>query len=456
MIVILICNIFSLLLYIIIGLFTDFRSRIELYWLIILPIYLCYGYILLLVLKEKIGDKIPLLWFVLFSIAFRIAIIPSDPVLSDDIFRYLWDGKIFANGINPYAHAPISDHLSILRVDSFYQYVNFPEIATVYPPVSQFLFLINEYLGGTILSWKILLFGIEVILVIILLKILKHFSLNQTRILIYLFNPLVIIETYGSGHIEICGIMLFWMGVYYFYQNKSRYSIIFFALSIMTKFLSFISTIPFLSKKFARQILQMVTICFVIILPFSWGGVLPVPGLFSYVNRWEFNGAIYKLITAGFQFLDIREYQWMTANLSGHVETFYFSYGFYYKLIALAVLLFVLYDQMRKLQAAARFTSINYIRSSFVVTGLLLLLSPTFYPWYLLWIIPFLIFMPNYAWISLTLLMQLSYYVLKNYALLSVWEESPLILCLQYLPFYIILVWEYLDRRKIKGWFLDT
>ena len=92
-----------------------------------------------------------------------------------------------------------------------------------------------------------------------------------------------------------------------------------------------------------------------------------------------------------------------------------------------------------------------------MLTAIFLLLTPTLHPWYLIWIIPFLIFIPNWSWLLFTLLIQASYFVMKEYAISSVWQESVWILLFQYIPFYFILIWEYIDTRKIKGWLsLDT
>ena len=100
------------------------------------------------------------------------------------------------------------------------------------------------------------------------------------------------------------------------------------------------------------------------------------------------------------------------------------------------------------------FKGVNYLQPVLFIGTVMLLLSPTLYPWYLIWIIPLFVFLPNWSWLLFTMLIQLSYFVLQGYATDGIWEESNLILWLQYLPFYGLLIFEYLDKRKIKGWFL--
>ena len=92
-------HIFSLILiliiYIILGLLGDIRDEIEKFWLLIIPIYLYYGLLIVNTLRNNLPEKISFIWFIIFGVSFRIALLPSEPFLSDDIYRYLWDGKIF-------------------------------------------------------------------------------------------------------------------------------------------------------------------------------------------------------------------------------------------------------------------------------------------------------------------------------------------------------------------------
>lgn len=444
----------TLIFYIILGLSGDICSEIEIYWLIVIPLYLTYALVIFYILRIKLLERISFLWFIIFGVLFRIVLIPSEPFLSDDIYRYLWDGKIIASGINPYKFAPVDIQLLQFRDQIIYPFINFPEIATSYPPVSQFMFLINQWLGGSVLSWKILLLFVEIILFLVIFRMVQHFNLNKFRILIYFYNPLLIIETYSSGHLEITGVLFFWIAVYLFYKRYDWKSIIFFAMSIMTKFIPLVSGIPFLLNKFFRKSALLMVICSILLLPFMFSGILPLPGLFSYINRWEFNGGLYQLVISIMNLLDIKEYQWMDVNFSGHLETFYFSYAFFYKIFAAVILVVVFFDQMNKLRATSSFRSINFIQRGFILTAGFLLLMPTLHPWYLIWIIPFLVFIPNWSWLLFTFLIQASYIVLKDYVLFFVWKESVWILLFQYIPFYAILIWEYLDKDRIKSWFV--
>ena len=134
----------SLLFYIVISQYGGLNKEIEIYWLLLLPIYCTYGYTLFIIFHDSGSVIKSFNGLIIFGILFRLVLLATDPVLSDDIYRYLWDGKIFAAGINPYRFVPMDEHLALYRDLSVYPYLNFPEIATSYPPVSQFFFLVNQ------------------------------------------------------------------------------------------------------------------------------------------------------------------------------------------------------------------------------------------------------------------------------------------------------------------------
>jgi hypothetical protein len=152
--------------------------------------------------------------------------------------------------------------------------------------------------------------------------------------------------------------------------------------------------------------------------------------------------------------LNLPDIEWLRASFSGHQEIFYVGPSFYYKLIMLLVLCLIMIDQVRKIRRIIDYSRVIFIQRSFIITGAFLLMTPTLHPWYLLWIVPFLIFIPNIAWLLFTYLIQFSYAVLSQYAVSGEWQESLYILLAQYIPFYIILIWEFLDQRRIKGWLI--
>ncbi len=432
----------------------DYRTNIVNYFLIILPAYISYFIIAFYSLKHKTSTKIDIILILIVGFLIRTILVPSNPILSDDVFRYLWDGKVFSNGFNPFAYPPASSVLEGLRDTAIYPSINFKDIPTVYPPMAQIVFAVSFVIGYNIIVWKIVLFIFEGLLVFFLYKLLIHFKMNGLRLSIYFLNPLVIIETYSSGHMEVIAVCSFIIGIYYFYKNKTILSISMFVLSILTKYNPSIMILVFLKKGFIKKILLVFGAIILALIPFALNGSVPTAGMISFANRWEFNGFIYKMFLFIYDLFGFESSKWFSFAYNGRVEDLYLTGAFFYKLLAVLVLLIMLVDQFKKLKMTENFKGINYLQPVLLMGSAMLLLSPTLYPWYLIWIIPLLIFLPNWSWLLFTMLIQLSYFVLQGYATDGIWEESSMILWMQYLPFYGLLIFEYLDKRKIKGWFL--
>lgn len=86
-------------------------------------------------------------------------------------------------------------------------------------------------------------------------------------------------------------------------------------------------------------------------------------------------------------------------------------------------------------------------RAAYLIFGAVLLLSPNAYSWYFTWIIPFLCFFPNPAWLLLTILQFLSYHTLIRYGILGEWRWSPLMISLTYVPFYSWILWQTIQSK---------
>ena len=440
--------------YAILYLLEDFRSLMLNYFFALIPAYLTYFSIVYFSLKFKTSTKKNLILLIIIGFIVRLILIPSDPILSDDIYRYLWDGKVFYNGFNPFSYAPASLNLEALKDTTIYPHVNFPEIPTVYAPFAQIIFAISYILGYNIIIWKLILLVFECVLVLFIYKLLNFFSMNPMRLAIYLLNPLVVIEIYGSGHLDIIGVCFLIIGIFYFYRSKIGLSIFTFIISILVKYNPLIMILPLLKKKFLKKILIIISSILFILFLFTQNGTIPTAGMITFVNRWEFNGFLYKLFLFIYDSFGGSAHKWFTFSYNGRVEHFYLEGKFYYKVLASFILLIILIDQFKKLKMTENFKGINYLQPVLFVGAALFLLSPTLYPWYLIWIIPLLVFLPNWSWLLFTMLIQLSYFVLQDYASQGIWKESTLILLMQYIPFYVLLIFEYLDKRKIKGWFL--
>jgi len=121
--------------------------------------------------------------------------------LSTDVYRYIWDGKVQAAGINPFRFIPADSHLLFLRDNSIYPKINRADYAhTIYPPGAQLLFLAITRASATVAFMKLALVGFEGVTCFVLLKIFKLLALKPERVVIYAWHPLCFWEIASSGH----------------------------------------------------------------------------------------------------------------------------------------------------------------------------------------------------------------------------------------------------------------
>ena len=157
-------------------------------------------------LRSKDSRSILILGLV-FAALFRLSIVFFPPYLSDDIFRYIWDGRVQAAGINPYRYIPAEEPLAQLRDDKIYPYINRREtVHTIYPPVGQAMFLLVTRFSESVTWMKAAMVAFEAIAIWAIIQLLSSFGFARQRVLIYAWHPLAVWEFAGSGHADALAI----------------------------------------------------------------------------------------------------------------------------------------------------------------------------------------------------------------------------------------------------------
>ena len=134
------------------------------------------------------------------ALAVRVALLPAPPSLSDDIYRYVWEGRVLLHGGNPWAQSPRDPALTALRDRRVYPAVNHPELATIYPPLAEAGFALVAALSPTVLAMKGWVVAHDLGLVALLIALLRRQGLSPALGIVYAWNPLVWVEHAGSGH----------------------------------------------------------------------------------------------------------------------------------------------------------------------------------------------------------------------------------------------------------------
>lgn len=208
--VLMITGIISLLLYSLATLHGAFRPyRIEPFFPLFFALFILYVVAVIVILgvvRWELSASIErsLLSLVgIGAIAFNIALLPSLPTLSDDMYRYIWDGRVQAQGINPYRYASNDPHLEYLRDTDIWARMNRIDAHTIYPPFAQAIFAFTwRLVGDSIVGFKFVFITASLLGSWLLGKLLLALGESPLRVIIYLWSPLLIFEVAHSVHVD--------------------------------------------------------------------------------------------------------------------------------------------------------------------------------------------------------------------------------------------------------------
>ena len=345
------------------------------------------------------------------ALVFRLLAALGEPALSDDVYRYVWDGRVQLHGIHPYAHAPGDPALEHLR-DADWEKINHPHLRTIYPPLSQMLFLVLAATGAGPFGFKLALGLIDFGVVLALARLLRSLGLPRDRLILYAWNPLAVMETAGSGHVEPLGVGLVILAAAWIIDRRPGLSTLALAGAVHVKILPGALIPGYLRRFRLREILLLAAVLVGLALPYALTGPPVGSGLFAYAEHWEFNASVYAGVRGLLGALDSGNtlkplIDWLE-DLPG---AGWISWGLVYRLawpnplariiVAAAALVWI-----------ARLTfrpGLDAARESFLVLAGLIVLSPTVYPWYVLWVLPFAAAYLSWAWMIFGALVVLSY-----------------------------------------------
>jgi alpha-1,6-mannosyltransferase len=322
------------------------------------------------------------LWLIFgVAIVLRAYVILFDPLLSSDIYRYVWDGKVQAAGINPYRHIPSDPALASLREGAIFPHINRATTAvTIYPPVAQFFFLIVTRIGENVTVMRLALVGCEAVTVAIIMLFLRRMNQPVTRVVAYLWHPLPLWEIANSGHVDTLMVALMLLGLWIAVSGQALRGAILIAFSVLVK--------PYVAPvlagiwrpwdlKMPLVVIAVIALCYLPYLSVGWG----VLGFLTQGYLRE------EGISAGNDLWPLALWRLAFGEHHGDVVA--------YVAIAALILLFagLVVARSGDRPIASRLADINRL---LLLT--LWLLSPN-YPWYFLVITPFVVLcgsLPNW------------------------------------------------------------
>ena len=243
---------------------------------------------------------------------FRLIFIIAIPCLSDDYFRFIWDGKLFINGFNPYLFVPseiINTDIAKTAglTEELYNGLNSPEYYTVYPPINQLIFSIGGFFSKFgmlpgIIAIRIPILIAEFFTIKYIRKLLDVLQLPHHHVLLYALNPLVIVELSGNLHFEGMMLLCIVIGIYWLMSNRWGGAAFWWAMAISIKLIP-VLFLPVLIKRlgFAKSIwfyiITAIALAFTF-LPFLDHQL--IEHIFSsidlYFRTFEFNASVYYII----------------------------------------------------------------------------------------------------------------------------------------------------------------
>ena len=319
----------------------------------------------------------------------RVPLLVLDPVYSDDVYRYVWEGAVWRAGMNPFALAPDAAALAPLR-DEIWAQVNHREVSSIYPPLAQ---LLSVLLPGT-LAWKITMGAADVVTAALLHR-------REPRAgWLWALLPLPALESAGSGHLEGVGVCLMvaalagrpwaaWAGA-------------------LVKLLPGVLLVPLVGRRW-RWWIGGITLGLVTFSPILLAGEGAWRGFETYRATWAYNGSLYPLLCLLLEEPTARR----VLQLSGII-------------VAAGILV----------------RSRDPGRVAVWVTGAFVILSPTVHPWYALWPFAAALWTRTRAWEAFAVLVPLAYVVLGSHdAEASAWVEPVWPRVVIYPVFYGLLLW---------------
>lgn len=296
-----------------------------------------------------IGLGLAAVWHVLFLL--------RPPGADDDIHRYLWDGHVQRLGYNPYILVPSDPAVSGLHTTET-RSLNNPDVPSPYPPGAQLFFRAVTAIHESMFALKVAFVICDLAIVLVMLDVLRRSGQAAHWILAFAWNPLLATEVAGSGHIDIVGVLLLLVSVAALWRSWRALAAIAFALAVGVKFLPVVLVPLYWRRLRIRDALLAVCVFVLLYLPFLNRGRVPTGSLGNYLQSFRFNDPLFALL----------ERVWQPQLV-----------------VALALFIgFAIAIWLRRKSAAWSSGAFAWPMAA------TLLCAPVVYPWYMLWVLPFL------------------------------------------------------------------
>jgi alpha-1,6-mannosyltransferase len=328
---------------------------------------------------------LPIILFV--AVVCRLVPLISEPFLSSDIYRYVWDGIVQHAHISPYRYVPGDPALAFLRAphQDIYDNINRRDYAhTIYPPIAQMMFYIVTAISPTVTFMKVAMMALEGVTVAALIALLNELGRRPVQVLLYAWCPLLFWEIAGSGHVDAAAIAFIALALLARFRKRPVATGVFLGIAVMIKFYP------------------------LVLLPALWWRDDPPTG-----SEWKMPAALAGVVAFGYACYAGVGKQ-VFGFLGGYVQEEGLETGVRYFLLDLAKRapgLHNLSTGMFYVFCAIVFLGLTiwaltsaslpdsgpdaFLAPAFALAVALMLLFSPHYAWYIVWLIPFFTLQPN-------------------------------------------------------------
>jgi hypothetical protein len=429
----------SIIFYVSFGYHLDRTDFIKLLSLYLALFFLCYK----LVQFEKWNFK----FLAISGTLFRLSLLFAEPNLSQDFYRFIWDGQLINHGMSPYLHLPkdlIIQHgrlmhnatelISGMGSLSASNYSN-------YPPLNQFIFALSTWVSGksvvgSVLAMRTIIILSDLGILYFGRKLLQKLNKSTHLIFWYFLNPLVILELTGNLHFEGAMLFFFIWAMYLLYNKKWLLAAIVYALSIAIKLVPLLF-LPLFLKYFGlkKSILfygVVATVTLLLLLPFYSldfaHNYVQTIGL--WFSNFEFNAGFYNVVKK------------VAMNFGARPWELIKDYGRIMPLVVIAaVAFFTFFRENKKIS--------NLLVSMLWMLSLYYFLSATVHPWYIIFLVAIGLFTEFRFPMVWSLGIILSYWAYSNVG----YKENYWLLSVEYIAVYGFMFYEIVRLHNKKTLF---
>ena len=353
--------------------------------------------------SKRVLDRVA----IIAALFFGAALLFAPPLLSDDVYRYLWEGRVWLQGFNPYRLAPDDPALVHLR-DDIWTNINNKPLATIYPPLSQMLFVVAQWLGGGIWTVK-------------LVALLAHAVSTHARASLALaLNPLLLSEAALNGHFDIaCGAALL-VSAWALSRQRFVRAGVAACVAVGLKLVGLVMLPLFVRRP--RLLAAAGLGSALLLLPLFWWRTPgdPVSGAGQFATRWRGNESLFAVVDVVSR--RVLEPGFVDVAARGFVVALW-----------MALCAVIIYRRVPP-QSATRA----------LVWGLLLL-SPQVHPWYLAWLLPLEVAAGGSAGLVWSAAVLCAYAPLDRWVTDGVWDMPRWLQIFEYSALALALI---LDSRR--------